>query len=202
MSEHRFGLQSTPTQRPILRRRHTLQSTPTQHPIFRRSSIRYSLSSSDTFKKLLKERQSIAKKNLIKLNKLSLITKTIHKLSEIITNTFGDGGFRAAIFGLSDGLATNLCLIIGIQFAIMNDDNQQQLDHNKIYDEIIRTGIAGIFGGAVSMALGEYLSMSAQTEMIQSEIKTRKQLLDDDWMEQMNILKEILSKTLSKQLIK
>ena len=30
----------------------------------------------------------------------------------------GDGGYRAAIMGFTDGLVTNLCLILGVQFAL------------------------------------------------------------------------------------
>ena len=175
------------------------RSSPSQYGLLRRSSVRASFALSNSFQNILNEKKQ-SDKNKNNSYKQSLITNTIiTKLSDIISNTIGDGGFRAAIFGLSDGLATNLCLITGIQFAIMNDE--QQLNYGDIYDEIIRTGIAGIFGGAVSMALGEYISMSAQTEMIQSEIDKRKQLLDDDWMEQMDVLRVILSKTLQKDTI-
>ena len=50
-----------------------------------------------------------------------------------------DGGFRGAIFGFSDGLATNLCLVIGVQVA---------LSVNSPY-HIIMTGIAGLLAGGM-----------------------------------------------------
>lgn len=63
----------------------------------------------------------------------------------------GDGGLRAIVFGFSDGLVTNLCLILGIVFAADVDVHM-----------VIVTGIAGLIAGASSMAIGEYLSMTVQ----------------------------------------
>ena len=61
------------------------------------------------------------------------------------------GGARAGIFGVSDGLVTNLSLIVGVAAASPGPG-------------IVRlTGLAGLVAGAFSMASGEYLSMQAQT---------------------------------------
>lgn len=76
-----------------------------------------------------------------------------------------DGGFRAALFGLSDGLVTNVSLIMG--FAGANPG------HN-----IVRlAGLAGLVSGAFSMGSGEYLSMRSQKELYEHEIEVERAAL-------------------------
>jgi len=76
-----------------------------------------------------------------------------------------DGGFRAALFGLMDGLVTNVSLILG--FAGANPG------HN-----IVRlAGLAGLVSGAFSMGSGEYLSMRAQKELYGYEIDVERRAL-------------------------
>lgn len=68
------------------------------------------------------------------------------------------GGARAAVFGISDGLVTNVSLILGIAGA-----------HPQA--GVVRlAGLAGLVGGAFSMAAGEYVSMRAQRELFQREL--------------------------------
>jgi VIT1/CCC1 family predicted Fe2+/Mn2+ transporter len=70
----------------------------------------------------------------------------------------GTGGARAAVFGISDGLVTNVALILGIAGAHPNAS-------------VIRlVGLAGLVAGAFSMSAGEYGSMRAQTELFQREL--------------------------------
>lgn len=78
------------------------------------------------------------------------------------------GGFRAAVFGLSDGLVTNVSLILG--FAGANPG------HN-----IVRlAGLAGLVAGAFSMGSGEYLSMRAQKELYEHEIDVERRALAEE----------------------
>jgi vacuolar iron transporter family protein len=75
------------------------------------------------------------------------------------------GGARAAIFGVSDGLVTNVSLILGVAGA-----------HPA--GTIVRlTGLAGLVAGAFSMAAGEYVSMQAQRELLQRELDVERQSL-------------------------
>jgi vacuolar iron transporter family protein len=68
------------------------------------------------------------------------------------------GGARAAIFGVSDGLVTNVALVLGIAGASPGGT-------------IVRlAGISGLIAGSFSMAGGEFLSMTAQRELIQREL--------------------------------
>jgi vacuolar iron transporter family protein len=70
----------------------------------------------------------------------------------------GTGGARAAVFGISDGLVTNVALILGIAGAHPGGS-------------VVRlAGIAGLVAGSFSMAAGEYVSMRAQTELFQREL--------------------------------
>ena len=68
------------------------------------------------------------------------------------------GNFRAAIFGINDGLVSNASLIMGIAGA-------SQPSH-----VILLTGFAGLLAGASSMAAGEYVSMRSQREMFEYQI--------------------------------
>lgn len=64
------------------------------------------------------------------------------------------GGFRAAVFGMNDGLVSNLALVLGVGAAGMPPH------------AVLLTGIAGLLAGALSMAAGEYVSVSSQRELI------------------------------------
>ena len=78
-----------------------------------------------------------------------------------------DGWVRAGIFGVSDGLVTNVSLILG--FAGANPG------HN-----IVRlAGLAGLVAGGFSMASGEYLSMRAQKELLEYEIDIERKSIAD-----------------------
>jgi VIT1/CCC1 family predicted Fe2+/Mn2+ transporter len=65
------------------------------------------------------------------------------------------GALRAAIFGINDGLLTNLSLIMGVTGATVQ---------NKF---VILAGVAGLLAGAFSMGTGEYVSMTAQRELFE-----------------------------------
>ncbi len=72
---------------------------------------------------------------------------------------------RAAVFGISDGLVSNVSLVIG--FASSGVDST-----------IVRlAGIAGAIAGAASMAAGEWVSVSAQNELITREIDIERREL-------------------------
>ena len=75
------------------------------------------------------------------------------------------GGLRAAVFGFSDGLVTNVSLILGIAGA------------HPASTVVRLAGIAGLVAGAFSMAAGEYVSMQAQREMFQRELDIERRAL-------------------------
>ena len=69
------------------------------------------------------------------------------------------GSARAAVFGVSDGLVSNMGLILGVAGA-------------DPAPAIVRlAGLAGLVSGAISMAAGEYNSMRVQSELLQRELR-------------------------------
>jgi vacuolar iron transporter family protein len=78
------------------------------------------------------------------------------------------GGARAAVFGMSDGLVTNVSLVLGMAGA------------NPGGSIVRLAGIAGLVAGSFSMASGEYLSMRAQRELQERELEVERRALSDN----------------------
>ena len=72
---------------------------------------------------------------------------------------------RAAVFGVSDGLVSNVSLILGFAGASATVAN------------VRLAGLAGLVAGAVSMAAGEYVSVRAQSELFQRELDMERREL-------------------------
>jgi VIT1/CCC1 family predicted Fe2+/Mn2+ transporter len=75
------------------------------------------------------------------------------------------GAARAAVFGVSDGLLTNVSLILGVAAA------------NPAPGIVRLAGFAGLVAGAFSMATGEFVSMSAQRELLEREVAIEREEL-------------------------
>ncbi len=71
----------------------------------------------------------------------------------------GGNALRAAVLGANDGLVSNLSLVMGVAGATLNNHT------------ILITGIAGLLAGAISMALGEWLSVQSSRELFSHQIK-------------------------------
>lgn len=72
------------------------------------------------------------------------------------------GQARAAVFGASDGLVSNVSLILGVAGA------------GTAASVVRLTGLAGLMAGAISMAAGEYVSMRAQSELLERELELER----------------------------
>jgi VIT1/CCC1 family predicted Fe2+/Mn2+ transporter len=77
------------------------------------------------------------------------------------------GTFRAVIFGVSDGLVSNLSLVMGVAGATTSEPRF-----------ILLAGIAGLLAGASSMAAGEYVSMQSQRELYERQIALERAELE------------------------
>jgi len=79
------------------------------------------------------------------------------------------GTLRAVIFGVSDGLVSNLALVMGVAGAgaAVGEDRF-----------ILLAGIAGLLAGAFSMAAGEYISMQSQRELFERQISLERAELE------------------------
>ena len=69
------------------------------------------------------------------------------------------------IFGINDGLVSNLALVMGVAGA----SQANQL--------IVLAGVAGLLAGAFSMAAGEYISMQSQRELFERQIELEREEL-------------------------
>ena len=72
------------------------------------------------------------------------------------------GWLRPAVFGVTDGLVSNTSLLAGVAGAHLSTHS------------IILTGLAGLVGGAFSMATGEFISVASQAELTRAEIEVEK----------------------------
>ncbi|EKD70921.1 MAG: hypothetical protein ACD_46C00328G0005, partial [uncultured bacterium] len=74
---------------------------------------------------------------------------------------------RAAVFGINDGLVSNMSLILGVAGA------------NPDAHFIILAGVAGLLAGACSMGAGEYISVRSQREVYEYQIAIEREELKE-----------------------
>src|SRR5476651_1932692 len=75
------------------------------------------------------------------------------------------GTARAALLGISDGLVTNISLILGVAGACATPA------------VVLIAGFASLIAGAFSMAVGEYISMQGQVELLESILSVEREEL-------------------------
>jgi VIT1/CCC1 family predicted Fe2+/Mn2+ transporter len=75
------------------------------------------------------------------------------------------GSLRPTVFGVVDGLVTNASLIAGVGGGGVSART------------IILTGVAALVAGAFSMGTGEYISVTNQNELVQSEVSLERTML-------------------------
>lgn len=68
------------------------------------------------------------------------------------------GWLRAAVMGANDGLVSTASLVVGVAAA------------GSGHAEVLVAGLAGLVAGAMSMAAGEYVSVSSQTDAEQADL--------------------------------
>ena len=89
------------------------------------------------------------------------------------------GWLRAAVLGANDGIVSTSSLIIGVTAASATQHN------------ILLAGIAGLVAGAMSMAAGEYVSVSSQLDTIEADLAIEKQALEQDYEDEIDELAQI-----------
>lgn len=85
--------------------------------------------------------------------------KRIHAEKHYINRS---GWLRASILGANDGILSTASIIIGVAAA------------SDFRDPIVLAGVAGLVAGALSMAAGEYVSVSSQTDIEKSDLEREK----------------------------
>lgn len=78
------------------------------------------------------------------------------------------GWLRAAVLGANDGIVSTASLIIGVAAA------------NTGREGILLAGIAGLVAGAMSMAAGEYVSVSSQADTESADLELEKKALEEN----------------------
>ncbi len=86
---------------------------------------------------------------------------------------------RAAVLGANDGILSTASLAIGVAAA------------SDIREPIILATLAGLVAGALSMAAGEYVSVSSQTDVEKADIEREKQELEETPEIELQILAQI-----------
>ncbi len=74
---------------------------------------------------------------------------------------------RVAVLGANDGILTTASLIVGVAAA------------STTRELIVLAGVTGIVAGALSMAAGEYVSVSSQSDLESADLQREKQELED-----------------------
>lgn len=77
------------------------------------------------------------------------------------------GWLRAAVLGANDGIVSTASLLIGVAAAATS------------HVEIMLAGVAGLVAGAMSMAAGEYVSVSSQSDTEKADIELEKHHLEN-----------------------
>ena len=78
------------------------------------------------------------------------------------------GWLRAAVLGANDGLISTSSLVIGVAAA------------QAAREPVLIAGVAGLIAGALSMAAGEYVSVSSQADVERADLEQERQALDAD----------------------
>lgn len=76
--------------------------------------------------------------------------------------TSAGGSLRAGVFGVNDGLVSNLALIMGVAGGTQDAST------------VVLAGVAGLVAGAASMGAGEWVSVQAQRELFEREIEVER----------------------------
>lgn len=92
---------------------------------------------------------------------MSRLHKEAHMMGRI-------GWLRAAVLGANDGIISTASLILGVASAAASQS------------DVLLTGIAGLVAGAMSMAAGEYVSVSSQSDTESADVaRERRELIDN-----------------------
>lgn len=91
---------------------------------------------------------------------------------EVDVETHGMGEklnrLRAAVLGANDGIVSTAAVVVGVAGATTNSR------------EIFTAGVAALVGGAISMALGEYVSVSSQRDAEKAAVDSERKLQASD----------------------
>ena len=79
------------------------------------------------------------------------------------------GWLRAAVLGANDGIVSTASLLVGVASA------------NAVHSDILVAGVAGLVAGAMSMAAGEYVSVSSQADTENADLHRERRELAENY---------------------
>lgn len=82
--------------------------------------------------------------------------------------TVGGNALRAAVLGANDGLVSNLSLVMGVAGATLAGNG------------VLIAGLAGLLAGAISMALGEWISVRSSQELYERQIELEVEEMENN----------------------
>jgi VIT1/CCC1 family predicted Fe2+/Mn2+ transporter len=88
-----------------------------------------------------------------------------HKETHLVTRI---GWLRAAVLGANDGIISTASLVLGVAAAAASKQH------------VLLTAVAGLVAGAMSMAAGEYVSVSSQSDVETADLEREKEELTED----------------------
>jgi VIT1/CCC1 family predicted Fe2+/Mn2+ transporter len=101
--------------------------------------------------------------------------RRVHKESHLVERI---GWLRAAVLGANDGIISTASLILGVASAAASKS------------DVLLSGVAGLVAGAMSMAAGEYVSVSSQSDTERADLEREKrELLEDPKFEKEELAK-------------
>src|SRR6187402_1635471 len=93
-----------------------------------------------------------------------MVRRHLHPESHLVDRI---GWLRAAVLGANDGIVSTASLIVGVAAAATQSD-------------VLIAGVAGLVAGAMSMAAGEYVSVSSQSDTEKADLaRERKELSEN-----------------------
>jgi VIT1/CCC1 family predicted Fe2+/Mn2+ transporter len=99
------------------------------------------------------------------------------------------GWLRAAVLGANDGIVSTASLVVGVAAA------------DASHTALLTAGIAGAVAGAMSMAAGEYVSVSSQSDSEQADLaRERRELETDDAGERSELVGIYMNRGLNAEL--
>ena len=91
--------------------------------------------------------------------------RRVHKESHLVERI---GWLRAAVLGANDGIISTASLILGVASAA------------ALKSDVLLAGVAGLVAGAMSMAAGEYVSVSSQSDTERADLAREARELKED----------------------
>ena len=91
--------------------------------------------------------------------------RRVHKETHLVERI---GWLRAAVLGANDGIISTASLILGVASAAASKS------------DVLLAGVAGLVAGAMSMAAGEYVSVSSQSDTEHADLEREKRELLED----------------------